>query len=325
MYLRQGIIRSARKQTLDKVRGTMELAKKISLCLVAVMICSSVIAQDKRLNFQQKLMLQEKQERKQLEQMIESLSDEEYRSYLTSQLSQAMKAAGTNKATVIVDVTDMQSAKTALKSSSEISLGAIKLKSLMVQAPLAKSDRSDIPNANMTIKNKQWEFSNKAGTKQFEQLNVELGGGALNTLLNSAGVKDIFITTGSQYGTKYSAINTELGRFYPPVAAKTYDDDFLRKGYLEDLLTVLEQEKVLRINVILKGDPKTDFLSDEDYFKGEQLTEEVLSDLNPDDYEIRSKNPYGFVIVAGKKVVEQLSKDNRVDIISEPTTSLILH
>jgi hypothetical protein len=296
---------------LVNVRGTMELVKRISLCLVAVMISSSVIAQEKRVNFQQKLMLQEQEERKELELMIESLSDEEYRSYLNSQLSQAMKAAGMNKATIIVDVTDMQSATTALKGSSEISLGAMKLKSLMAQAPLAKSNRADVPNAGMNIANKQWEFSNKAGSQQFEQLNVELGGVALETLLNSTGVKDIFITTGSQYGTKYSAINTELGRFYPPVVAKTYDDVFLRKGYLDDLLAVLEQEKVLRINVILKGDPKTDFLSDEDYFKGEQLTEEVLSDLNPDDYEIRSKNPYGFVIVAGKKL-----SNNSVRIIA---------
>jgi hypothetical protein len=310
---------------LVKVRGTMELAKRISLCLVAVMISFSVIAQEKRVNFYQKLMLQEKQEREELEQMIESLSDEEYRSYLNRQLSQVMKAAGTNIATVIVDVTDMQSATTALKGSSEISLGAMKLKSLMAQAPLAKSNLADVPNAGMNIANKQWEFSNKAGSKQFEQLNIELGGSALDTLLNSAGVKDIFITTGSQYGTKYSAINTELGRFYPPIVAKAYDREFLRKGHLKDILTVLEQNKTMRINVTLKGYPETDFLSDEDYIKGEQLTEEVLSDLNPRDYDVGSKNPYGFYIVAGKKVVKQLSKDTRVDMISEKMGSLILN
>jgi len=310
---------------LITVRGIMELIKRISLCLIAVMISVSAIAQEKRINFQQKLMLQEQEERKQLEQMIESLSDEEYQSYLNDQLSQAMKTSGINKATVIVDVTDMQSSTTALKRSSEISLGAMKLKSLMTQAPLVKSTNADAPNMDMTITNKQWAFSNKAGSRQFEQVNVELGGGAIGTLLNSSDVKDIFITTGSQYGTKYSAINTELGRFYPPLVAKVYDDEFLRKGYLEDILTVLEKKKVMRINVTLNGYPKEKFLSQEGYFlsdkeyaEGKLLTDEVLSDLDPRDYEVRSKNPFGFSIVAGKEVVNQLSKDNRVDMISEP-------
>ena len=144
-------------------------------------------------------------------------------------------------------------------------------------------------------------------------------------MLSNVDVKDIFITTGSEYGTKYSSINTELGRFYPPVVAKKYDEDFLRKGYLEDLLIVLEQQTVARINVTLKGAPKTDFLSDQDYVKGQQLTEEVLSDLNPNDYEVRSKGPYGFFIVAGKKIVEQLSEDDRVNMVSEKTVTLRLN
>ncbi len=303
----------------------MELVKRIALCLIGVAISFSVVAQEKRVNFQQKLMLQEKQEREQVKQMIESLSDEDYRSYLNGRLSQLMKSAATNRATVIVDVTDMQTSTTALKKSSEVLLGAMKLKSIMAQEPLAKNKRAGNPNFDMTITNKQWEFSNKAGSQQFEQLNIELGGGAAETLLNNADVKDVFITTGSQFGSKYSAINTELGRFYPPVVAKTYDEDFLRKGYLEDLLIALEQKKVMRINVTLKGDPKTDTLSDEDYIKGEQLTEEVLSDLNLDDYKVRSKGPYGFFIVGGKKVVEQLSQDYRVDMISEKTATLILN
>jgi len=42
-----------------------------------------------------------------------------------------MKPAGTISATFIIDVTDMQSATTALKSPGEISLGAMTLATLM--------------------------------------------------------------------------------------------------------------------------------------------------------------------------------------------------
>ena len=140
-------------------RGNMELVKWISLFFIAVTISFNAMAQDERLNFQQRLLLQEKEERKQLEKMIESLSDEDYRSYLNSQLHSTMNATGINSATIIVDVTDMQSSTTALKTSSEISPGAIKLKLLMAQKSSVKNNRPDIPNAHMTVVSKQWAFS----------------------------------------------------------------------------------------------------------------------------------------------------------------------
>jgi len=300
-----------------KTRGVMDFIKRISFCCIGIAMSFGVIAEEQRVNFEERLRLQEKQERQELDKMIESVSDDEYRSYLNTQLSKAMKSSGTNTATVIVDITDMQSSQTALKRSSEISLGAMKLKSLMAKAPSAKSNSDDSLSTDMTITNKEWEFSNEAGSQQFEQLNIELGGGAVETLLRSTDIKDIFITTGSQYGTKYSAINTELGRFYPPVVAKEYDQDFLRKGYLNDLLVVLETSETVLISVTLNGYPETSFLSDQDYVRGYQLTDEVLSTLNPDDYTLLSKSAFGFTIEASKVAVEQLSKDDRTDFISE--------
>jgi hypothetical protein len=307
-----------------KTRGTMELARRISLCFIGVMISFSVIAQDQRATFSEKLRLQEKLEREQLEQMIETASAAEYRLYLRDQLSLAMKSAGTNTATVIIDVTDMQSATTALKRSGDISLGAMKLISLMAQAPLAKHNSVDTSNTDLTITNKQWEFSNDAGNQQFEQVNVELGNVAIETLLNSSDVKDVFITSGSQYGSKYSAINTELGRFYPPVVAKVYDEEFLREGYLNELMVVFDSQKTALVSVTLRGYPDTSLSSDYDNRRDNQVADEVLSTLNPDDYELESKAAFCFLIQANKIAVEQLSKDDRVDMISEETSNITI-
>lgn len=298
----------------------MDLIKWISVCLAGLMIGFSAAAQDKKLSFYEKLQVQERLERQNLEKMIESVSDQEYQSYLNDQLSKTMKTSGNSKATVIVDVTDMQSAKTALKQSEAVSLGAMKLKSIMAQARVSKSYGTGALNMKMTIVNKQWEFSNKTKTQQFEQVNVELGGGAISMLLRSADVKDIFVVADTGFGTEFSAINTELGRFYPPVTAKVYDKDFLREGYLKELMTTLGNQDTASMSVTLKGYPEVGFLSDQDYERGYQIVDEVLSSLVIGEYELLSKSAFGFSLEAGADVVDQLREDDRVDMISENTS-----
>lgn len=298
-------------------KGIMDFVRKVTFALIVLLASEVVFSSDERISFTEKLRVMEESKREARLNIVNTSSDSDYRRYLAEQLQANMKLEETIQASVIVDVTGMGNAGLLAKTSTP-SLGVSKLESIFSSLTTKNKTNEATPSPTLKVSKTQWAFSNSDNSKNFEQVGISLNQSAANLLVNHPDVKDISFSIQRSAGNNFSAINTDKARFIPPIEPTIYDSEFLKQGYYSELLDGFNEKDSLLIYVRLKGEPVDwqDRTPESDR-KGLDLVSSILSEIEANQYKLKRKRPYSFLIETNKDVVQRLFEDPRVQILTD--------
>lgn len=292
----------------------MELRNKIIIMWVFTGLTFVVYAQGNRITFTEKLRIQEDVKRSNLVKAVDTLPDDEYRSHLKERILRSCAESKKCSLSVIVDVSKNENGLVE-KFTPGSSAGAQRLKSIFYENNKNEQYNEKIKSDFFSIKGKQWTFSNKNKDRQYEKVDIDLSSEYLSLLLSSPYVKDIKLFESSE--NSFFTVNNENGRFYPNQNFHVeYSDDFLKKGYFDELMVSYEATDTLKVFVKLKGEPEVlGLVKPEVRMQGIDLVEAYISELSID--KVVEKGSFYFVFEANRERAIELFKDDRVKILND--------